>query len=385
MSSQRSVVASGGTFQVPNADAFRSTARIFVEQARRASPALAGRPAVEHLWTLANGAPLGASDEQHNAVCSFLDGLRDASQQMAVVPEAHLFVAKCAEYDRYIDKLAGEARANARGEWARRSLKSDNNAVLAQSIDEIAAHIRAFADPALTYESLAAYSQAKINAILPAEVAGMRQEANLSLILPFFERSLATQGDVAEFGCFRGVLSVKLAWMMKALAPDKHYYTFDTFHGFEIDDPAGLGVPGSGRLGVGSFGDNNDAYAFLLKWSRVLPLSPIKGDATKTCAELTKPLSFVWLDLDMDVLMDPILRQIWPLCSRDTIIGIDDVGRPENPTVGPWVDKLVESGAVECSFTSNDIAPRSCIRFLKKKADGFPTSAVDAWRSSPKS
>jgi hypothetical protein len=273
-----------------------------------------------------------------------------------------LFVTKCAEFDHYIDKLALEYRANSRSLWASQGVKSDSTAALGQAIGEIVSHMRAFADPVQLYGSLIAYTQSRLDALLPAEIAGMRQEANIALILPFFEKSLAIPGDAAEFGCFRGILSVKLAWLMKAAGVPKHYYTFDTFHGFEIEDPAG------GPLGVGSFRDDAfDAYGFLTKWARVLPLTPVKGDATKTCSVLTKPLSFVWLDLDMDVLMDPVLRQIWHLCSADTLIGVDDVGRPQTPTVGPWLERLVASGAVEVIFNSDEIAPTTCIRFLKKK------------------
>ena len=153
--------------------------------------------------------------------------------------------------------------------------------------------------------------------------------------------------------------------MIKAMGAHRHYYTFDTFGGFEIADPAG------GALGVGAFSDNADAYSYLTQWSRVLPLTPVRGDATKTCSVLTKPLSFVWLDLDMAVLMDPVLRQIWHLCGPDTVIGIDDVGRPETPTVAPWLDDLVKTGVVELVFNSDETAPNTFIRFLRKKAD-FP-------------
>ncbi len=73
------------------------------------------------------------------------------------------------------------------------------------------------------------------------------------------------------------------------------------------------------------------------------------------------------MDLDMAVLMDPVLRQIWHLCGDDTIIGVDDVGRLETPTVAPWLDHPAASGAVELAFNSDDLAPNLFIRFLKKK------------------
>jgi len=67
--------------------------------------------------------------------------------------------------------------------------------------------------------------------------------------------------------------------------------------------------------------------------------------------------------------MDPVLRQIWHLCGPDTVIGVDDVGRPETPSVGPWLDGLVKAGAVEIVFNSDETAPNTFIRFLKKTGD----------------
>jgi hypothetical protein len=304
------------------------------------------------------------------------------AKQGTSAPDTELFVAKCAEYDRYLDEIAARYQANARTDW-RDSVRSNDNGVVAQVVDEIARHLRSFGTANKNYAAMLAYKESKLREVLPPIIADMWHEANLAIILPMFEKSMLVPGDLAEFGCFRGTLSVKLAWLLKVSGADKHYYAFDTFHGFEIDDPAGLGTEGSGRLGVGAFGDNADAFGSLTNWSRVLPLTPIKGDATKTCAQLTKPLSFVWLDLDMDVLMDPVLRQIWHLCGPDTIIGVDDDGRPENPTVGPWVDHLVAAGAVETIFDSDDVAPHLFVRFLRKKGE-YPTDAVGAWRSATK-
>lgn len=363
MNSRSSVVVSGRGFGLADAEAFRSTARVFVDHAGRMQPGLGGGPALDVLKGAAEGRAFGDARGQHEAVCAFLDCLKRASQQ-GTTAETFTFVAKCAEYDRYLDEKVVEFRANPRGDWPSNAVKSDNNTVIAQVVDEIVGHLRSFAEPAQAYQSLVDYTQARIRALMPPEIAGMRQEANISLIFPFLEKALAVEGDVAEFGCFRGILSVKLAWLIKALGASKHYYAFDTFHGFEIDDPAG------GALGVGSFRDDAfDAFGFLTKWSRILPLSPVKGDATKTCAQLKAPLSFVWLDLDMGVLMDPVLRTIWSKCGPDTVIGIDDVGRPETPTVAPWLDGLLAAGALELVFDSDRIAPNTFIRFVKKKGD----------------
>jgi hypothetical protein len=173
---------------------------------------------------------------------------------------------------------------------------------------------------------------------VPDAVLGLPSEANLDVAFRYFEKSLQVPGDICEFGCFRGLTSVKMAFLVQALKLDKRVYAFDTFEGFQIDDP------GQGALKIGAYGDTFDAYSELSKWSNVLPVTPVKGDATITCGTLSKPLSFVWLDLDMDVLMEPVLTKIWPLLTADTIIGIDDIGRPETPTVEPWVNRVLASG-----------------------------------------
>lgn len=184
----------------------------------------------------------------------------------------------------------------------------------------------------------AEYSSPKFRENVPFVVLGLPSEANVAVLYPKFEQSLKIPGDVCEFGCFRGVTSLKMAFLLKSLGIEKTVFAFDTFEGFQIADPGG------GALGIGAFSDNFDAFGELTRWSKVLPIVPVKGDATKTCAIIQKPLSFVWLDLDMGVLMEPVLKQIMPFITKDTIIGIDDVGRPETPTVEPWVNDVVRSG-----------------------------------------
>lgn len=176
--------------------------------------------------------------------------------------------------------------------------------------------------------------------LLPASIFKLRTEANLGVIEPWFFKSLSVPGDIVEIGCFRGTMSLKFAWALRelGLTAEKTVYAFDTFEGFQIDDPGG------GALGIGAYSDNENAFEHLTAWSHVLPIRPIKGDATQTWRQLTKPLSFVWLDLDMDVLMAPVFEGILPLIGPNTIVGIDDVGRPETPTVKPWVEPLIEQG-----------------------------------------
>jgi hypothetical protein len=88
---------------------------------------------------------------------------------------------------------------------------------------------------------------------VPADVLALRTEANLSIVNPWFEKSLQVPGDVVEFGCFRGTMSIKYAHCIKAMGLDKMVYAFDTFEGFKINDPAG------GPMGIGSYSDNDNS------------------------------------------------------------------------------------------------------------------------------
>jgi hypothetical protein len=208
----------------------------------------------------------------------------------------------------------------------------------------------------LLHERAKQASSSLFMSTLPCSVLGLPSEANLSVLLPAFEQSLYVPGDVCEFGCFRGATSLKLAYLIQALGLKKTVYAFDTFEGFQIADPGG------GALGVGAFADNFDAYGELQKWGKVLPLVPVKGDATVTCSVVKSPLSFVWLDLDMGVLMDPVLTTIMPHITSETVIGVDDVGRPETPTVEPWIRGIVDRGVLR------EVArhPSEFIRFYRR-------------------
>jgi hypothetical protein len=177
--------------------------------------------------------------------------------------------------------------------------------------------------------------------LLPRSVFSLRTEAELNLIAPWFMRSLEVPGDVCEIGCFRGTMAIKFAFTLKALGIDKTVYAFDTFEGFLADDPAG------GQVTAGLYKVEEDVFDELTRWSRVIPIRPIKGDATETCKTLKGPLSFVWLDLDHGSLMRPVFDTIWPLLSDKTIIGVDDVGRLDGarrqvtPGVESWVNELI--------------------------------------------
>jgi len=139
-------------------------------------------------------------------------------------------------------------------------------------------------------------------------------------------------------GCYRGTMSLKFACYVKTLGQDKVVFAFDTFEGFTETHPTGWPR-------AGDYGDDKTSEAELWKWAALLPIVPIRGDARKTAPMyLTRPLSFLWLDLDIDKFLGPTLNGIERLITSQTIIGLDDYGRPETPTVKPWADSVEAAG-----------------------------------------
>ncbi len=172
---------------------------------------------------------------------------------------------------------------------------------------------------------------------VPRSVLGLRTEANTGVIFPWFEKSLGVVGDVCEFGCFRGTLSIKLAFYLRCFGGvcwQKRVYCFDTFEGFTE------GLAGGGFPRKGDYSDNDGAAEELGKWAGVLPLYPVRGDVRKMCMILPMALSFVWFDLDVGDVMEEVRRKVWHLITGETIIGVDDYGREECGTVRAWADEI---------------------------------------------
>lgn len=81
MNSRSSVVVSGRGFGLADAEAFRSTARVFVDQAGRMEPGIAGGPSFVLMKEAADGRAFADARGQHEAVCAFLDCLKRAAGQ----------------------------------------------------------------------------------------------------------------------------------------------------------------------------------------------------------------------------------------------------------------------------------------------------------------
>jgi len=288
-----------------------------------------------------------APSAPHALVASLLGhAIRLAGEGSPISPEFRRELARHIAYHRPIIAIhsptaLGDATAGFKVKKPRLASGDAIRQCVAELLTHLAAGFAVDVDLVGSPDLTASDEANPLFALLPRSVFSLRTEATLNLIARWFMRSLEVPGDVCEIGCFRGTMSVKFAFVLKALGVDKTVYAFDTFEGFTTDDPAG------GQVGVGYYSDGHDAFEELTRWSKVIPLQPIKGDATRTCALLKGPLSFVWLDLDHGSLMRPVFEILWPLLSDRTIVGVDDVGRIDGlghqvaPGIEPWVGELV--------------------------------------------
>lgn len=145
------------------------------------------------------------------------------------------------------------------------------------------------------------------------------------------------EGDIAEFGCFEGGLSLRMSWLIKELGLKKTVYALDFFEGFQWDDPHPAGY-----LVKGAYRPRFDAYSFLTESGKRYPIVPIKGDVSQTMHQLTdKTFSFVWIDVDYGLETHNLMRFLETRMAPGAILGIDDYDRPQTPGMKPAVDEEV--------------------------------------------
>ena len=170
---------------------------------------------------------------------------------------------------------------------------------------------------------------------LPENILSLKTRTRSAIIERWFFKSLQAIGDVCEFGCGDGAMSIKLATVLSALRVDnKKVYAFDTFGAVQISDDDIISDADADPL-------ENAAFAELNKFSGFLPLAPVRGEPARTCLTLRRPLSFVWLDLDSADRLRPVLDGIWEHLGEDSIVAVVNIGRPETPSVATWVEELL--------------------------------------------
>jgi len=131
------------------------------------------------------------------------------------------------------------------------------------------------------------------------------------------------EGDVAEFGSYRGHSSYLMASMMAGLDMGKPLFLFDTFDSFP-QEPLGIDQFWSGSHPV-------DFAAVRAKFERFPFVSFVKGDFTRTFeTSAVEKLSFVYVDCDAYRSTDYLIRRIFPeVLTPGGIMVFEDYGHAQ--------------------------------------------------------
>ena len=188
-----------------------------------------------------------------NVVSSYLNAFRqigDDAQDGPWLAESVLAGA-CREYTFYLEQKCHELSANPVAAWGNGIQFAERHpeaarvllAVITEQIHHLYSFVRDRA-PALCDGDVATDEFDALLNLLPGPVAELRTEADLSVVTPWFFKTIEQPGG-PEFGCLRGTMSIKFAYALKVLGQKKTVYAFDTFTGFDFADPSG---GPSGRL-----------------------------------------------------------------------------------------------------------------------------------------
>jgi hypothetical protein len=179
--------------------------------------------------------------------------------------------------------------------------------------------------------------------LLPSAFCSSREDWLLKIIAPHVVRSLEVVGDVCLVGSNPQRLALPLAFTVAALGIPKTVYAFDYFDqalSAESDDP-----------------DELD------RWSAVLPVRSIKGDAVQTCKLLIDRISLVLFDVGSPQTIEAVLNTWWTLMSTNTAIGINGLGYPSRRELKAFADCLVGQG--RATVLSPRLEEDNGIRFLR--------------------
>jgi hypothetical protein len=145
--------------------------------------------------------------------------------------------------------------------------------------------------------------------------------ANLFLILKYGWGSL--EGDIFEFGSYRGGSAAFIAYVVRALGRNTRVYALDTFEGLPSTDPA------RDLHRAGDFGDADlgGLQAFVRKEALEDRLVPVAGLFEQTLPGLlrSKPaMALVHIDCDLYEPIRYLVSACEPYCERGGYVVFDD-------------------------------------------------------------
>lgn len=167
-------------------------------------------------------------------------------------------------------------------------------------------------------------------------------------ILELAQSTLDTEGDWAEFGCYKGDTSVLLGKLLKTSqtpeTPEKSLYLYDSFAGLPEKTPEDSSAAGAnfkqGELLVAKREvieklkrANLDLKNIKIKKAFFADLDPTR--------DLPETISFAFLDGDLYSSIKTSLKLVAPKLSPQGIIVVHDYNNPELPGVTTAVDEFL--------------------------------------------
>lgn len=164
------------------------------------------------------------------------------------------------------------------------------------------------------------------------------------IILELLEKSLNTEGDVVEFGCYRGDTSVLMKRLLEKNNSEKILWLFDSFEG----------LPAKTREDQSVAGDQFKAGELLVTKREViekfkrngLKLPKIKKGFFENLnpeEDVPEKIAFAFLDGDLYTSIKTSLKLVENRMTKDGIVVVHDYNNPELPGSSCAVDEWLKS------------------------------------------
>ena len=176
----------------------------------------------------------------------------------------------------------------------------------------------------------------KLKANEPQQVSDRESE----ILLALARESLASTGDLAEFGCYRGDTSLLLQRMLEKSNSDKRLWIYDSFAGLPEKTSEDSSVAGDAFAKGELYVSKREVVEKFKRAGLRLPIIR-KGffEELNSDVDLPSEICFAFLDCDLYGSIKTSLKLVAPRISENGVIIVHDYNNPELPGVARAVDE----------------------------------------------
>jgi len=176
----------------------------------------------------------------------------------------------------------------------------------------------------------------KLKANEPQQVSDRESE----ILLALARESLASTGDLAEFGCYRGDTSLLLQRMLEKSNSDKRLWIYDSFAGLPEKTSEDSSVAGDAFAKGELYVSKREVVEKFKRAGLRLPIIR-KGffEELNSDVDLPSEICFAFLDGDLYGSIKTSLKLVAPRISENGVIIVHDYNNPELPGVARAVDE----------------------------------------------